>query len=79
MSGGEGQKDDANSDKRSLASTPVSKMDWKSTEGAVFFVFFLLIGRHLSANSTPFLEVNNVAEQAHGQLKGFWLKNQLKL
>lgn len=56
MSGGEGQEDDANSDKRSLASTPVTNTDQKSTRGSVvfFLFFFLLIGHHLSVNSTPF-------------------------
>lgn len=50
MSGGEGQEDDANSDKRSWASTPVAKTDQKSSEEGVF----LVIGHHLSANSTLF-------------------------
>lgn len=39
MSGGEGQEDDANSDKRSLASTPVTKTDQESTGGR--FLFFI--------------------------------------
>lgn len=37
MSGGEGQEDDANSDKRSWTSTPVAETDKKSSEEGVFF------------------------------------------